>query len=172
MGERVLVELVDSFRKQKQIQHHHDVLVVRTILDQVDQLPRVLLTQQSAFRGRRPMAATSARMWGAGRLFAVPLRSACGEESCSGSPDEAPGDGSTSTLLQRAQRRHHPPALFGVLHAERTAVRSVYLAPRAGPLAPLALIFANFERAAEYMIQEPCVHKRFSFFQYEICPLL
>ncbi|KAH6999272.1 insecticidal toxin complex protein [Ilyonectria destructans] len=47
---------------------------------------------------------------------------------------------------------------------EYGAMQRLYLAPRAA-LTPFAFIFSNFGRAAEYMIQEPCVHKRWRFFQ-------
>lgn len=50
--------------------------------------------------------------------------------------------------------------------AEADALQSVYLEPRAAT-APFALVFSNFDRAADYMVQEPCVHKRFHFFQRE-----
>ena len=49
---------------------------------------------------------------------------------------------------------------------ERRAVQNLYLAPRAA-LTPFAFILSNFGRAAEYMIQEPCVYKRWRFFQHE-----
>jgi Tc toxin complex TcA C-terminal TcB-binding domain len=50
--------------------------------------------------------------------------------------------------------------------AEADAVQNLYLKPRAA-LTPLALVFTNFDRAADYMIQESCVYKRFQFFQKE-----
>ncbi|KAB5542517.1 insecticidal toxin complex protein [Coniochaeta sp. 2T2.1] len=51
-------------------------------------------------------------------------------------------------------------------YAEREAVQTLFLEPRAA-VVPFAQIFANFDRATEYMVQEPCVHKRFAFFQCE-----
>jgi hypothetical protein len=49
---------------------------------------------------------------------------------------------------------------------EQTAVRDLYFAPRA-ELAPLAAVFGNFERAVEYLVQEPDEHRRFAFFRRE-----
>lgn len=45
-------------------------------------------------------------------------------------------------------------------------MQALYLEPR-NAMAPLALIFSNFDRAADYMIQEPSGSKRFHFFQLE-----
>ncbi|KAI9162987.1 insecticidal toxin complex protein [Paramyrothecium foliicola] len=55
--------------------------------------------------------------------------------------------------------------------AESKAVQRLYLAPR-GVLTPFAFIFSNFGRAAEYLIQEPCVYKRWGFFQHEFALFL
>ncbi|KAF2464646.1 insecticidal toxin complex protein [Lindgomyces ingoldianus] len=55
--------------------------------------------------------------------------------------------------------------------AERKALQTVYLAPRTA-MAPLAMVFTNYEHAAQYMIQEPSVHKRFGFFQVEFARFL
>jgi hypothetical protein len=50
--------------------------------------------------------------------------------------------------------------------AEAHAVQRVYLEPRTA-MQSFALVFSNFDRAADYMVQEPSVHKRFQFFQLE-----
>lgn len=51
--------------------------------------------------------------------------------------------------------------------SEAAAVRALYLMPRAA-LAPFALLFSNFEHAANFMIQEPCEEERFKFFRKEV----
>lgn len=43
-------------------------------------------------------------------------------------------------------------------------MQRLYLAPR-GTLARFAFLFENFGHASEYMVQEPCVHERWRFFQ-------
>ncbi|KAJ4154955.1 hypothetical protein LMH87_000225 [Akanthomyces muscarius] len=50
---------------------------------------------------------------------------------------------------------------------EASAVQTLYWQARAA-LAPFALLFTNFNHAAEYMVQEPCVRKRFNFFTKEV----
>lgn len=50
---------------------------------------------------------------------------------------------------------------------EASAVQTLYWQTRAA-LAPFALLFTNFNDAADYMVQEPCVRKRFAFFQKEV----
>ncbi|OAR03095.1 hypothetical protein LLEC1_03148 [Akanthomyces lecanii] len=50
---------------------------------------------------------------------------------------------------------------------EASAAQTLYWQTRAA-LAPFALLFTNFNHAAEYMVQEPCVRRRFHFFQREV----
>ncbi|KAJ6785334.1 hypothetical protein PWT90_02601 [Aphanocladium album] len=52
-------------------------------------------------------------------------------------------------------------------NSEAAAVQKVYLKPRTA-LAPFALLFSNFNEAAQTMTEEKCVYKRFKFFQKEI----
>lgn len=47
---------------------------------------------------------------------------------------------------------------------EASAVRTLCLMPQTA-MAPFALLFTNFNHAVSYMVQEPCVHRRFRYFQ-------
>ncbi|KAK3192711.1 hypothetical protein K4F52_001065 [Lecanicillium sp. MT-2017a] len=50
---------------------------------------------------------------------------------------------------------------------EASAIQRIYLQPRTA-LAPFALLFSNFNEAADFLTQETCVYKRFRYFQRQI----